>query len=429
MNRRFSLLAVGSILLAGCPQSDQDTPTPGGDGMDASSSRDAASEPVDQGTLPSDQGAEADASDPPDTADTGYARDANPQDDLGAPDLGAPTPLYVLVASGTWGGQQGTLVRYAFDPETGALSDPLSSSAGRHASYLTWDATNRRVHVGDETDGNLRSFSVAGDGTLASLGQARPDGNPVYVAHAQGGQVVLSTSYGGGKTESWSVGEDGALGERISLVETGPKSHSVVVGPSGSDVYVPVLELDQIKQFTLTPGGELVAKTPALVATAPGSGPRHITAHPRGDAMYVIHEADCTLQRFAIGADGALTPGSAVPIYPNGIPDDASGADVHVHPSGRWLLATTRPRNGKPGHLVVAALDDAGAIGQIELFETQGTIPRNFAVSPDGGHVLVGNRESGDLAMFAFDAQTGTARFLDSYDRFSPFFVGFVEGE
>ncbi len=89
-------------------------------------------------------------------------------------------------------------------------------------------------------------------------------------------------------------------------------------------------------------------------------------------------------------------PGEAQPWY--------SGADIHVHPSGRFLYASNR------GHdtIAVFAIDgDSGTLTPVEYQSTRGKTPRNFAIDPTGQYLLAANQGSNTIVVFRINQDTG----------------------
>ena len=132
-----------------------------------------------------------------------------------------------------------------------------------------------------------------------------------------------------------------------------------------------------------------------------------------------------TLSVYRFDAEpGSLSPvATGIPAAPPGQPE-GSAADVHVHPSGKFLYLSNR--QGDQSNLAIFALDEAtGAAALVGHEPTRGRTPRNFALSPDGRLLIVGNQDSNDIAVFRVDANTGRLAFARSLPVApGPFFIG-----
>jgi 6-phosphogluconolactonase len=90
------------------------------------------------------------------------------------------------------------------------------------------------------------------------------------------------------------------------------------------------------------------------------------------------------------------------------LPKDFAGnnlpADVHVHPSGKFLYGSNR------GHDSIAVFQIDRTNGTLKLLEhvsTQGKSPRGFGIDPTGSYLIVANQTTGNLVVFRIDQKTG----------------------
>ena len=91
-------------------------------------------------------------------------------------------------------------------------------------------------------------------------------------------------------------------------------------------------------------------------------------------------------------------PGGAEPT-----PAD-SGAEIVVHPSGRFVYTSQRG----PDNIAVFARDAAtGRLTLVEHVASGGKTPRGFGIDPSGRWMLVGNQRSDSVVVFAIDPKTG----------------------
>jgi 6-phosphogluconolactonase len=93
-----------------------------------------------------------------------------------------------------------------------------------------------------------------------------------------------------------------------------------------------------------------------------------------------------------------------VSTLPAGFTGTNTAAEVHVHPSGKWLFGSNRGDDS----IVVFALDASGAMTVKGFTKTGGTTPRDFALDPTGTWLYAANEGTGDVVVFAFDATAGT---------------------
>jgi 6-phosphogluconolactonase (cycloisomerase 2 family) len=221
---------------------------------------------------------------------------------------------------------------------------PVLQPAHGKAHSIAVHPDGSSVYVTHSQWGKVRQYDVAEDGRLEPKDPAyliagpcakgvalSPDGNTAYVL-IRGGITVFD------------VGADGALSRR-GQVEVDSKSlQDVALTPNGKNLYVTSRD-GRVLRFDVDASGNLEPKTDPAVETGSGTKPIGIAIVPDGSAAYVSTQAWNGSQRlfaFAIGADGALSPGA-----PPSLPLTASKLwYLSSSPDGRSLFLA-----GGDGHL------------------------------------------------------------------------------
>ena len=145
----------------------------------------------------------------------------------------------------------------------------------------------------------------------------------------------------------------------------------------------------------------------ASTSLAPGSGPRHLAFHPNGKFAYVINEMGCNIKAFTFDAmAGTLVEIQTITLLPEGKIIDASlsGAEIAVHPSGKFLYASTRGLN----LINVYSVDEkSGRLTRVEEVSSGGKTPRHFNLDPSGEFLFAANQNSDNVAVFKIDQASG----------------------
>jgi 6-phosphogluconolactonase len=333
----------------------------------------------------------------------------------------------VYVGSGNWGGETGKIQVYSLDVEAAELELLQVLDAGGVAAFMARAPDGRHLYVADETKGSLSSFTIEpGTGRLTPQSQVRCAGHPVYVALDAGARALLTCFFEEAKTEVVAIAPDGSLGASVCLVDSGRESHCTVFDPSRRFLFVPTRGDNWVAQYRYDAARQALAPNdPPRVSEAPGAGPRHLTFHPNGRWVYLVNELSSTLSVYAMDDQrGTLTAvATGIDAAPPGL-EKGSSADVHVHPSGRFLYLSNR--QGDQSNIAIFALDEqTGRASLVGHEATRGRTPRNFALSPDGQLLIVGNQDSNAIAVFRVDTATGKLTFVRSQPVApGPFFVG-----
>jgi 6-phosphogluconolactonase len=336
----------------------------------------------------------------------------------------APVPLeHIYVGSGDWGTATGAVTVYNYDAATGKVAQASRVDAGGLLSFLAADSKHQFLYAADEEQKKLRSFAIdANDGSLTAVATTDMLAGPVYVNLPHNDAFVLAAEFNSGKTEVFPLDGKGGFGKRAAVADSGKESHGAFLSPDDRFAFVPGRGSDQVRVFAFSAEkGTLTPQSP--VKLPKGAGCRHLDFHPSGQFVYLVNEFANTVVAFSYDtAKGKLTEVQTISTTPDeGV--KSSAADVHVHPSGKFLYVTNRPA-GTNGSIVAYAIGADGKLTFLQKESTDGQVPRNFHLVADGTRILVGNQESKSIASFAVDPNTGalTKQAVNPVD-IKPFFV------
>src|SRR5690606_35144445 len=127
---------------------------------------------------------------------------------------------------------------------------------------------------------------------------------------------------------------------------------------------------------------------------AEGTGPRHFEFSKSQEYAFSINEHASTITTFKIEATGQLSSISEISTLPENFTGKNSTADIHLHPSGKFLYGSNR------GHNSIVSFKFDEKAEQLELTgftPSRGDKPRNFAITPDGKYMYVANQDSDNI--------------------------------
>ncbi|WP_165228383.1 lactonase family protein [Aquisphaera insulae] len=282
--------------------------------------------------------------------------------------------LYAVSEVGRFQGKPGGgVTAMAIHPVTGKLTKlNEQSSVGSGPCHLTVDRTGKNVLVANYNNGVVACLPIAENGHL--------------------------------KPASCSIQHEGSSVDKGR--QEGPHAHSINVDPMNRFALAADLGLDKVMVYRLdAEKGLLTPNDPAFGAVPPGSGPRHLAFHPSGRFAYVISEMGNTLTAFAYDADkGSLTQIQSVSTLPADFRGTSYTADVHVHPSGKFVYGSNR---GHDSIAIFAVDESTGKLTAAGHASTGGKTPRNFAIDPTGSCLLAENQDSDTIVVFRIDGSTG----------------------
>lgn len=300
--------------------------------------------------------------------------------------------MHGYIGTYTTGRSQG-IYRFTFDPDTGALSEPILFVAVRNPKCVA-------------RKGSILASAIELEGRAGvALWDARHPCTPPFSmccpekqtpCHLRfSGSSLLAANYHEGlftvyRTDSHnlSCATQIACGEKAGCHQS--------LGRRGF-ILVPCLEQDQVRIFDRKFSPRGVILFPA------GSGPRHGIFYPKDRTLWMVTERSHELYHFNY-ADTRYQLLQQVSILPKDHPEYAASttAAIRLSPDGRFLYTSTRGAD----IMSVFALDADGA-HLIQQVPCGGKHPRDFILSDDGRYVLVLCRDSDDLFSFPRDAETG----------------------
>lgn len=342
------------------------------------------------------------------------------------------TPLLEVISRGReWIVYVGTYTRppskgiyaYRFNAATGVLTSLGLAAEASNPSFLAVHPNERFLYaVGEDSKGSVSSFAIdRATGRLKLLNTVSANGNgPCHLTCDRTGRWLFVANYGSGSIVALPVHSDGTLGDASSFIEhtgssvdpqrqAGPHAHSVDISPDNRYLIVNDLGLDETLVYRfdaakgqLTPNGPGPAKSARM---APGSGPRHLAFSPSGDFAYVLNEMASTVTALAYDKRrGILEEIQTISALPSGYSGSSSGAEIAVHPGGRFLYASNRGHDS----IAIFSIDPKkGVMKPLDWVSTEGRTPRNFAIDPGGNFLLAANQNSNTIVVFRIDRATG----------------------
>ncbi|HVC34550.1 MAG TPA: lactonase family protein [Chloroflexota bacterium] len=316
---------------------------------------------------------------------------------------------------------------FRLDPASGALTHVQTMPEVANPSFLTLAPDQRHLYAVNavpEIDGHpggaVSAFSVdPATGGLTLLNrQAAHGAGPCHVCVDATGRYVLVASYHGGSVAVLPIQGDGRLGPATDAVyysgagvdpvhQDRPHAHSINLDPANRVALVCNQGLDKVFIYRFDPArGTLTSNADQPWAeTRRGSGPRHLAFHPGGHFVYVIDEQGSSLTAFAYdAAAGTLREVQTVSTLPDGFSGPNACADVHVHPSGRYVYGSNR---GHDSLAIFAVDEETGRLSSLGHQSTRGRTPRNFTLDPTGTLLLAANQDSDSIVAFRVDRETG----------------------
>lgn len=308
------------------------------------------------------------------------------------------------------------IYRYSLDVETLEFS-LLDKVEAHNASYVIDEGAH--VYAVSETGSESGAYSFADAETMAMTADRRQTGaDPCFIMAYEG--KVLTADYSGGSVTVFPI-ENGTLADSIQRLEfhgNGPVEnrqesshiHQLKLIPGTDWILASDLGADVIRLIRFEDGNLVHVSD---IACPSGSGPRHMEFNAAADKLYCIAELSGEVLVYDMCTSCDVPAFSLVQSIQADEVDAGGSADIHMHPSGKYLYTSHRLDND--GISVFAVAED-GHLEKVAYART-GRHPRNFLVTPDGKLLLVACMHDNLVQIFRI-AEDGTLSLTDSVLRF-----------
>jgi YVTN family beta-propeller protein len=280
---------------------------------------------------------------------------------------------YVASSGDVWDIDFGSVVTYAINPTTGALTSTTGGIIGTGVN---------------ETPEFFNSVAVDPSGKFA---------------YAADGGAFPPGSFGGDSSVSmYTINSTTGALTSIGMIAAGTGPASVAVDPAGKFAYVTNFESNDVSMYTIDPTTGALASTGTIAA---GPGPISVAVDPAGKFAYVAnwtYDTEGSVSMYTIDATtGALT-------FIGSIAAGTSAFSVAVDPAGKFAYVANWTGNDTEGSVSMYTIDATTGV-----LTPSGTIatelsPTSIVIHPSGKFAYVTNSGSNSVSMYSIDSATGT---------------------
>jgi len=313
---------------------------------------------------------------------------------------------------------------FSITPKTGKLKHLGDAELKGRPAPIAIDPEHKYLFAGRRKAGDfgMTSFNIdRKTGGLTPIGSIPLEGDPVHMSTDKTGKFLLSAYYYQKTAAVHSIGDDGALADPpVVWRETDFGAHYIQTDPANKYAFVPHIAngsltgANAIFQFRFdAEKGTLDPLSPTRTNPRELDGPRHICFHPSMDIVYSSNEQGNSVTVYTYESDkGNLHPIQTVTTLPKGYDGENSCSQIQITPDGKFLYAPNRGHNSIAGFRVNP---NNGHLSPIAQTPTE-AVPRAFSIDLRGTFLYVAGLETGMLASYRIDQDSGELEAGDVYD-------------
>lgn len=325
-----------------------------------------------------------------------------------------------FVGTYTKGNSKG-IYTFTLDIEARKITRVRVAAQLDNPTYLSVTNDNQYLYsvIQQGDAGGIAAFSI--DGQTRQLTQINhqllPGAQPCHVGVDNKKHLLFSSNYHKGEVVSYPFHpENGSLHPPVSIIKhesSGPnKAHIHFAAVTPDEKYLAVVDLgsDALVTYELSKEGKLTEVN--QLAFHPGTGPRHLTFHPKKNLAYIMTEFSSEVIALAYHPEsGHFTEIQKISTIPADFSEKNQGSAIHISSDGRFIYAGNRGHNS----IAVFSVDhETGKLAFIELVSSEGDWPRDFMLDPTETLLLASNQESDNLVLYARDPHTGRLTLIQS---------------
>ncbi len=330
--------------------------------------------------------------------------------------------FYLIAGTYTNEGSKGIYV-YRFNAQTGKASWVSNTDSVSNPSFVIVSGNENYLYAVNETNGTnpgrVSAFSFnKNNGSVKLLNSELTGGDdPCHLALSNDNKWLVVANYTGGSVSVFPVKNDGTVEPYTQLIKDSGSGinkerqekahvHEAIFSPDYKYVLTPDLGIDKVIIYKFNPSLKqpLTPSDSSYIQTPAGSGPRHITFHPRKKFAYLINELTGNVIAYSYRQD-RFTELQQIVTHPEDFNGAPGSAEIVVSPDGKNLYVSNR---GEENTITIFSIDPlTGKLSLKGYQSTLGKAPRNFIIDPTGNYLLVANQDSDNIVIFKINKQTG----------------------
>lgn len=300
----------------------------------------------------------------------------------------------------------------SFDPNKTKFGPVIPVAALNNPTWLTFNQKKDLLFaINKEEKGGLTVLKKDANGIFIKQSECFATDVPgCHITYHEPTRTVYVSNYHEGSIDIYRYNENEELSLIDRVVHSGSSTHENQKSPhvhmthfskDQQQLYACDLGTDEVYVYNIKADGLLELFSVTIFPG--GTGPRHITIHPKLSVAYVVGELNNTTTVVRINQDKTLTIINTLPNTIASHTETSAGAAIRVSSDGKFLYVSTRFNN----IITVFKIDNVGMLTEIQKITTFGEIPRDFILDKKERFLLIPHQDSDFITVLSRDSKTG----------------------
>ena len=308
------------------------------------------------------------------------------------------------------------IYNFLFNESNGEISDITLAARIDNPTYLTINKEKNKLYSvakSQDTDniiqGGVACFDISKNYTL-SLKQIDIDTKkpPCHVSLSNNKKNLFVSNYHDKHITTYTLDNNLNFTSKSINFHEGPAHiHFAIEVPDNNFVCVLDLGLDKLFVYELI-NNKLILNENLSLTFKSNCGPRHMVFSPCNKFAYILCELSSEIITLSYLGNGNFKVLNYISTIPKTFSEKNSTAAIRISNDGKFIFTSNRGHNS----ITSFKVNSDSTLTLIDFYTSFGLEPRDFNLTPNNTHLILGNHKSNNLTIYKI-SNSGTLTLIN----------------